>query len=267
MLRFAATAAGIAAIVLAGLAPAAQGAPPQTVDGAGFVGLFTSLALDPAGNPVISYHDGLNGDLKLVHCDDAACAGGDESPQTVDSAGDVGQYTSLELDLAGNPVISYWDGSDFEPSSNFDLKLVHCNDPACADGDESPQTVDSAGDVGQYTSLELDASGNPVISYSDATNRDLKLVRCNDPACAGGDEVPQSPDSEGFVGLYTSLQLDAAGDPAISYFDFDSSNRDLKVVHATTRRAQAATRARSARTVPATSASSTRWRLTPWAIR
>jgi uncharacterized repeat protein (TIGR01451 family) len=75
------------------------------------------------------------------------------------------------LDVNGYPVISYYDGLP-----NYDLKVAHCDDPNCAPGgDEDIQTLDSTGDVGRYTSLALDASGNPVISYYDDTNGDLKL--------------------------------------------------------------------------------------------
>ncbi|QJR12279.1 hypothetical protein DSM104443_03364 [Usitatibacter rugosus] len=86
-------------------------------------------------------------------------------------------------------------------------------------------TVDSPGDVGQYPSVRLNASGNAVISYYDAINGDLKLAVCGDAACTTSTLTTVA--SAGNVGPFTSLALDASGFPVISYFDI--SNQALKV--------------------------------------
>jgi hypothetical protein len=197
----------------------------QAVDTTGDVGLWASLALDAAGNPVVSYSDRTNGDLKVLHCNDPNCEGGDESIQAVDTTdADVGGSSSLALDIAGNPVVSYHD------HTNGDLKVLHCNDPNCEGSDESIQAVDTTdADVGTFTSLALDIAGNPVVSYHDWTNGDLKVLHCNDPNCEGADESIQGVDTAGFVGWYTSLKLDAAGNPVVSYNDLNYGN--LKVLH------------------------------------
>jgi hypothetical protein len=90
----------------------------ETVDSDGNVGTDNSLALDQGGNPHISYRQVLTsgGPSRLKH---AWLSGSTWYSETVDSGGDVGYYTSLALDQAGCPHISYYD------ATNGDLKYAY----------------------------------------------------------------------------------------------------------------------------------------------
>jgi len=167
--------------LLTAMMPIVQGAMRALSLLTGNVGKYSSLQLDSSGYPVIAYYDDTNDNLKLVHCNDANCAGGDESIVIVDSTGNVGSHASLQLDSSGYPVIAYYD------DTNGDLKLAHCNDVNCAGGDESISTIDSGNgnSVGSRTSLQLDPSGYEVISYIENTKKDAKVAR-NANYCATG---------------------------------------------------------------------------------
>jgi hypothetical protein len=82
----------------------------QTVDSDGDTGYWPSLALDSAGNPHISYflHIVASGDLKYASWESVS---GTWNIQTVDSDRNVEAKTSLALDSAGNPHISYHDNT------------------------------------------------------------------------------------------------------------------------------------------------------------
>ena len=89
---------------------------------------------------------------------------------TLDSTGNVGQSTSITIGADGYPVISYYD------YTNGDLKVAKCLNPACT-GTPTTTTLDSTGNVGQYTSITIGADANPVISYYNYTNADLKVAK------------------------------------------------------------------------------------------
>ena len=185
------------------------------------VGRWNSLVLDDDGYPVVSYYNNTDNSLKVMHCNDPNCQGSDEQIETPDSS--MGLFTSLVLDASGNPVVSF--------GSNDILKLMHCNDPNCQGSDENITTVDTVGSAEPegHTSLVLDASGNPVISYYNNSSDDLKLMHCNDPNCQGSDEEIVFVDTVGDVGVSGSLSLDTSGNPVVAYHD--RTNGQLKVMH------------------------------------
>jgi hypothetical protein len=188
----------------------------QIVDVLGNGGNDCALALDPNGNPHISYNDGNHSGLKYASWD-----GSKWEIQVVDAGGvtgDDGIWNSLSIDASGNPHISY---CAFDENRYGYLKYAWCNGTGW-----STQTVDPEGS-GWFTSLALDSEGNPHISYYgyyslqyaswNGTKWDIQVV---DPGRFAYDDSLIS------IGWHSSLTLDSNDNPHISYYH--KTNGDLK---------------------------------------
>ena len=105
---------------------------------------------------------------------------------------------SLALDAAGNPHISYTNGS---------LKYAHWTGSTW-----HVQTVDNAGTYLYFSSLALDAAGRPHISYR--AGNALKYAFWTGDAW----DIRTVEIIDGSGGTpYASLALDSAGNPHIAY--------------------------------------------------
>lgn len=77
--------------------------------------------------------------------------------------------------------------------------------------------VDSGGDVGEYGSIVLGSDGFARISYYDASNKDLKFVRCTNIDCTTKNITTVDTSD----GQYSSMVLGSDGFARIAYYDGD----------------------------------------------
>ncbi|MDQ7781008.1 MAG: hypothetical protein RDV41_15035, partial [Planctomycetota bacterium] len=184
------------------------------------IGQYASLALDAGGNAYIAYFDAANTALKYAYPDGGFPSG--FGTATVDDGGggtgNTGQYCSLVMDGSNYPRISYYSSFPATPEAPGGLRYAEWTGAAW-----SFTAVDGPSTVGQYTSLAIDATGNPRIAYYDQGSGDLKYAARS----AGGAWTVATIDFAGDVGRYASLGADSAGNPKIAYYD--ATNGNLKV--------------------------------------
>jgi hypothetical protein len=136
-------------------------------------GKFSSLAMTSTFAPRIAYYDATNKSLKYaVGTWNAGLKKWEFTNETVQKITDydVGMYTSIVLDSLDRPNISYYSYYT-KGSLDGDLRYAHKIGPLW-----DIHTVDSDGDVGYFTSIAVDSSDVPSISYYDKTEGELKYA-------------------------------------------------------------------------------------------
>ncbi len=99
--------------------------------------------------------------------------------------------------------------------------LVFCGAASASNGTWHNQSLDKITVSGGYTSIAMDSSGNPHISYYDDNTKSLKYIY------KSGNVWHNETVDTGNVGRYSSLALDSKGNPFISYADY--TNHALKL--------------------------------------
>src|SRR5215467_7630830 len=181
-----------------------------------------SMKLDASGNPAISFLEFRNGQTRLtfVKCGDPSCATVTKV-KLLDSPGRVFKV-SMVLNKADIPVVGY-------QNRDGDLLVLTCGNANCSAGNVIAD-ADSQGNTGFGVSLALDASGNPVVSYSSNQNGGLRLLHCGNATCQSANTIT-TLDTAAAAGD-TSLALDAVGNPVITYYQQAmGGTKNVNLVH------------------------------------
>ena len=187
------------------------------VDSTNDVGKYSAIAINPVnGYPVIAHIDDTNNRVRVCACSNSSCSSA--SCNTLNNipanySGDEDNSLDIAVDTSGYPWISFDNNS-----SDHDLEVCHCNDSTCAGQNETCTAVDTDGNAGNFSSIPLDSSGNPIVAYYDYTNTDLnvaKYVGSGGTGCASSAWTCTSSIDDG--GRGASVALLSNGIPVIAH--------------------------------------------------
>jgi hypothetical protein len=144
---------------------------------------------------------------------------------TVDSSGDVGWYSAIDLTTADHkPVIAYYD------RINDTLKLAYSSATDGANGTWTIRNVMAPTDQyytgsGMYVSMRIDSGDNIHLAFYHTTGSTNAVIYAK--GTATGIFTTCKVDDAGTVGAWTDVSLDTAGNPWITYQDLiRTSNTD-----------------------------------------
>jgi len=173
--------------------------------GVGKAYAYTAIVVDPSGNTHILYTDGAPPTLKYV----VKSGNSWSTPENADPNLNTGYFLSLAIDNNGNLHASY---QHYVSPSSKELNYVLKPQNGAW---QAPQIVDSGSDLGEWTSITSDSTGNIHISYRDLANQCLKYAM--KPYGAAW-QTPVALLSGGNFEM-TSITADAAGNIDVSFYN------------------------------------------------
>jgi hypothetical protein len=183
----------------------------------GLIGAYTSIAKSASGTLwVAGYNDAAldpNNDIQALYGDLV-----------------VGKYDPTANAVAWVTV----DGLPPKPANG----TCPDNDPNGWRGGDS----DSGPDVGLWTSLQLDANGNPMVAYYDATNTALKFASSSDGITWAVHTVYSNAGSD--IGRYAKMQI-VNGKPVVAFLAVDTGTNGYSKTRVTIAQANVATPAQA----------------------
>jgi hypothetical protein len=166
-------------------------------------GQEASLAFDSGGMPHISFSSSRQ---TLRYAKRMAQGWDVMTVEDQGQGGDTGHRTSLALDSSGLPRISYLLKYTTGDVYTYDLRYAQFDGTAW-----TLETVDAPGETGWDSSLALDKSGQPRISYY----RSDQTVSVKFAERLGGQWNIETVDTK--AGTPSSLRVDSSGRPLVAY--------------------------------------------------
>ena len=180
--------------------------------------MYPSLAFSRNNGPVISFYNRTQSALELAQSQSSGF-----SITVIDSANDVGRFSSLTLD-PNRPDASKWAiGYEDTTHGNYKFALQGLFNGGSQVNGYTNYVVDDLSEGGGYVSMAYYDTGvngaeryKPAMSYYDAGNSALRWAWSTD---AGSDWQAQTIVSAKVQGLYTNLLFDSTGKTNIFYYD------------------------------------------------
>lgn len=176
----------------------------EVIDPGPQVGQYSSITFDPQHQRLgVSYYDAANQDVKY-----AAFDGREWQRKIISQDGNVGQYTSFRSDATGRKNLVYYD------ADRAALQYAGWIGPFWKTTTDIVEKTEGQAQVGQFSTLVLDARQRLMVSYYDLTNRHLQHAYLDKSGWH-----PTVIDSQVDTGQYSAFVIDAAGRWNIVYYD------------------------------------------------